>query len=78
VTAAVETAPGAQHAGLTVVTARREVVTPAATGDVVREVDRAQYETGQGPCLDAVFERRTVQQVAPFVGASASRAFARY
>jgi transcriptional regulator with GAF, ATPase, and Fis domain len=61
VTAAVHTVPGAQHAGLTVVERRREVSTPAATDDLVRRVDRAQYETGQGPCLDAAYERQTVR-----------------
>ncbi|MEV4297619.1 ANTAR domain-containing protein [Microbispora rosea] len=47
VAAAVDTVPGAQHAGLTVVIRRREVETQAATGDIVGEVDRAQYETGE-------------------------------
>jgi transcriptional regulator with GAF, ATPase, and Fis domain len=61
VTAAVQTVPGAQYAGLTVVEARRTVNSPAATDDVVREVDRAQYDTGQGPCLSAVYERQTVR-----------------
>jgi transcriptional regulator with GAF, ATPase, and Fis domain len=61
VTAAVQTVPGAEYAGLTVVEARRKVGTPAATDDVVREVDRAQYDTGQGPCLSAVYEQQTVR-----------------
>ena len=61
VSAAVDTVPGAQHAAITAVQARREVHTPAATDDLVREVDRAQYETGQGPCLDAVYEQQTVR-----------------
>ncbi|WP_306215027.1 GAF and ANTAR domain-containing protein [Actinoplanes sp. RD1] len=61
VTVAAQTVPGAEHAGLTVVRRRREVHTPAATADVVRQVDRAQYETNQGPCLDSVHERHTVR-----------------
>jgi transcriptional regulator with GAF, ATPase, and Fis domain len=61
VTAAVQTVPGAQYAGLTVVEARRKVDTPAATHCVVREVDQAQYDTGQGPCLSAVYEQQTVR-----------------
>ncbi|SIR47993.1 GAF domain-containing protein [Microbispora rosea] len=61
VAAAVDTVPGAQHAGLTVVIRRREVETQAATGDIVGEVDRAQYETGEGPCLDATYRHRTVR-----------------
>ncbi|WP_319018281.1 GAF and ANTAR domain-containing protein [Microbispora sitophila] len=59
--AAVGTVPGAQDAGLTVVIRRREVETPAATRDLVRQVDRAQYETGEGPCLDATYKHRTVR-----------------
>lgn len=67
VSAAAHTVPGADHAGLTVVRHRRVVSTPAATDDLAREMDRAQHETGQGPCLDAAYERRTVR-VADMVG----------
>lgn len=59
--AAAGTIPGAQHASISAVKARREVVTLAATGELPRAVDRAQYETGQGPCLDSLFEQRTVR-----------------
>ena len=58
---AVDTVPGAQNAALSVVEHRREVHTRAGTDDVVFEADRAQYETGQGPCLDAVYEQQTVR-----------------
>jgi transcriptional regulator with GAF, ATPase, and Fis domain len=58
--AAVGTVPGAQYAGLSVVHRRREVSTRAGTADLVFQVDRAQYETGEGPCLDAVYEKQTV------------------
>ncbi|HEY0000516.1 MAG TPA: GAF and ANTAR domain-containing protein [Actinoplanes sp.] len=61
VSGAAHTVPGAERAGLTAVQGRRKVSTVAATDDLVREVDRAQYETGQGPCLDAAYERRTVR-----------------
>ncbi|WP_305787350.1 GAF and ANTAR domain-containing protein [Symbioplanes lichenis] len=61
VTVAAQTVPGAEHAGLTVVRRRREVSTEAATDELVHEVDRAQYETGQGPCLTSTYERRTVR-----------------
>ena len=53
--------PGAEHAGLTVVRGRREVSTPAATAEVVRSGDQVQYSTGQGPCLDAVYQQHTVR-----------------
>jgi GAF domain-containing protein len=61
VAAAVQTVPGVQYAGITVVKGRRDVETPSATDDVVRQVDRAQYETAQGPCLDATYQQRTVR-----------------
>jgi transcriptional regulator with GAF, ATPase, and Fis domain len=60
VEAAVGTVPGAQHAGLSVVERRREVKTRAGTAEVVYQVDEAQYETGEGPCLSAVYEQQTV------------------
>lgn len=59
--AAVDTVPGAEHASISVVLRRREVHTPAATGDLPREVDRAQYETGEGPCLDTLFTQTTAR-----------------
>ncbi|XVQ84092.1 ANTAR domain-containing protein [Microbispora siamensis] len=59
--AAVDTVPGAQYAGLTVVIRRREVETPAATDELVRRVDEAQYDVGEGPCLDATYKHRTVR-----------------
>ncbi|HLL65427.1 MAG TPA: GAF and ANTAR domain-containing protein [Micromonosporaceae bacterium] len=61
VNAAVDTVPGAQYAGISLIEARREVRTPAATDDLVRRVDRAQYEHREGPCLDALYEQRTVR-----------------
>jgi GAF domain-containing protein len=55
------TVPGAAFAGVSVVTARRELQTVAATDDICAQVDRMQYETGQGPCLDATWEQDTVR-----------------
>ena len=59
--AAAGTVPGAQHASISAVHRRREVHTRAATDDLPRAVDNAQYETGQGPCLDTLFQRRTAR-----------------
>ncbi|GAB3137753.1 hypothetical protein [Microbispora hainanensis] len=42
-----------------VVIRRREVETQAATGDIVRQADKAQYATGS--CLDAAYRHRTVR-----------------
>jgi GAF domain-containing protein len=61
VLAAVETVPGADHASITAVRNRKEVATVASTSDVARAVDRAQYEAGQGPCLDVLYERATAR-----------------
>jgi transcriptional regulator with GAF, ATPase, and Fis domain len=59
--AAVGTIPGAEHAGILTVERRREVRTSAATDEFVARVDEAQRETAQGPCMDALFEDRTVR-----------------
>lgn len=59
--AAVQTVPGAQHASVSAIRKRREVDTLASTNDVSRAVDVAQYETGQGPCLETLFEQETVR-----------------
>ncbi|MFC7548115.1 GAF and ANTAR domain-containing protein [Plantactinospora sp. GCM10030261] len=61
VRAAVETIPGAQHAGIMEVRQRRKLVTSAASSDLVRRVDRAQYDVGEGPCLSALYDHRTVR-----------------
>lgn len=52
---AVELVPGADHAGITHVRQGR-FTTPAASSDVARLVDRAQYETSEGPCVAAIRE----------------------
>jgi serine phosphatase RsbU (regulator of sigma subunit)/putative methionine-R-sulfoxide reductase with GAF domain len=53
----VELAPsmvsGCDHAGVSIV-AGDHFTTPAATDEVPETVDRIQYETGQGPCVDAI------------------------
>jgi GAF domain-containing protein len=61
VSAAVGTVPGTQEAALSVIEARRTVRTRAGTADLVYQVDQAQYDTGEGPCLDALYEQHTVR-----------------
>jgi GAF domain-containing protein len=61
VAAAVDTVPGAEHVSISSVVKRREVRTLAATDDLARSIDQAQYATGQGPCLDSLYEHRTVR-----------------
>jgi len=50
---AVETIDGCDHAGISFLK-NKKVDTPAASDDVPRKVDAIQYETSEGPCLDAI------------------------
>lgn len=61
VAAATDTVPGAESASIAAVRKGREVATLVATGDLSRAVDQAQYDTGQGPGLDSLYQRRTVR-----------------
>jgi GAF domain-containing protein len=61
VLSAADTVPGADEASITAVSRRRAVQTLAATGALPRAVDQAQYETGQGPCLDSLYEHQTLR-----------------
>lgn len=59
--AAVGSVPGAGHASISAIRRRREVETRACTSALARAIDQAQYDSGEGPCLDALFERDTVR-----------------
>lgn len=58
--AAVDTVPGAQYAGISVVEGRTTMRTPVYSDDLVAEVDRAQIKFAEGPCLDVLYQRHTV------------------
>jgi GAF domain-containing protein len=58
--AAVTEVPGTDYAAVSVI-GRNGASTPVYTDDLVVLVDAAQYETGQGPCLDAAVDRHTVR-----------------
>ncbi len=58
---AVGNIPGAEECTVTYVTGRRSVEPRASTGDLPREVDDLQGRLEEGPCLDAVWEERTVR-----------------
>jgi hypothetical protein len=58
---AADVMPGADHAAVSLVMRRREVQTPASTDEVCNKIDQAQYDTGQGPCLDAIWEQEVVK-----------------
>lgn len=60
VAAAVRLVPGAQDASLSLVTRRRQVVSQHQTSDLAVQLDALQTEIGDGPCLNAIFEQRTV------------------
>ena len=47
---------GFAHCGMTIVDQGGRFSTPAASDDVPITVDTIQYETGEGPCVDAVRE----------------------
>jgi GAF domain-containing protein len=56
---AVQAIPGAEGAGLTLLESDR-ADTLVSTADFVTEVDAIQYGLGQGPCISAAAEARTV------------------
>jgi serine phosphatase RsbU (regulator of sigma subunit) len=56
---AVSTIAGCDHAGVSLV--NEGVETPVASDDVPRQVDRLQYEAGEGPCLDAIWKHDVFQ-----------------
>jgi transcriptional regulator with GAF, ATPase, and Fis domain len=57
---AVQNVGGCDAASVSIVHARRKVSTPASTDDMAVIGDRLQYETGEGPCLSAIWEEETV------------------
>ena len=57
---AVQNVHGCDAASVSMVHARRKVDTPAATSDLAVIGDRLQYETGEGPCLSAIWEDESV------------------
>src|SRR3954454_6619507 len=61
VSLAVAMVPGADEATITMVRARRHVYSAAATGDLAGWFDILQNETGEGPCLDAMWRQQTVR-----------------
>lgn len=61
VAAAVQIIPGATDASISLVVARRQIVSPNRTSDLPGRVDAIQTETAQGPCLDAAYEHQTVK-----------------
>jgi GAF domain-containing protein len=50
----------ADYVGVSLVTGNR-IETPAATTELLRQVDEAQYVLGEGPCRDAIRTEETVK-----------------
>ncbi len=61
VAAAVALIPGVDEASISLVTGRKRVESLVPSSDLPRRVDAVQTETGQGPCLDAVYQQQTVR-----------------
>jgi len=60
VAAAATMIPGAAEGSISLVAARKRMQSFGASGDLPMQVDALQTEVGEGPCLDAMFEQRTV------------------
>lgn len=50
----VDTVPGVDEAGISLLRRNGRIETVAATAQVVRDLDAVQYEVGEGPCHDAI------------------------
>jgi hypothetical protein len=48
--------PGAEHAAISLINGNHPPETIAATGDLPLQVDKIQYETGEGPCMQALIQ----------------------
>ncbi len=59
--AAIELIPGVEEGSISVVTGRKIVGSRAASSDLPTRIDAIQMEVNEGPCLDAVYERKTVR-----------------
>jgi transcriptional regulator with GAF, ATPase, and Fis domain len=60
-TLAVAHMAGAEHAGVTLVESKHALAAHGATDEVPEQLDRLQFETDQGPCLDAIRQHEIVQ-----------------
>lgn len=58
---AVDMVPGADYAGVSLISPPHTITTPAATDDLVRTADALQESLAEGPCVEAVWEQRTVR-----------------
>ncbi|MHA7283896.1 GAF and ANTAR domain-containing protein [Arthrobacter sp. TMS2-4] len=59
--AALELVPGVDEGSVSVVLGRKNIGSRGASGSLPARVDALQMETGEGPCLEAAYEHRTVR-----------------
>ena len=57
---AAETVDGCDGAGLLLVS-RGKIVAGAWSNELVHEIEKMEYEIGEGPCVDAIWERPTFE-----------------
>jgi GAF domain-containing protein len=56
---AVACVDGADYCGVSLVTKGKDITTVGATDPIAAEVDRLQYEAGEGPCLSSIADKAT-------------------
>jgi GAF domain-containing protein len=61
VAAAVALIPGVDEGSISMVMGRKQVISRNPSSELPRVVDELQAETGEGPCLDAVYTEQTVR-----------------
>ncbi|MHA7284549.1 GAF and ANTAR domain-containing protein [Arthrobacter sp. TMS2-4] len=59
--AALDLIPGVDEASVSVVLGRKNIGSRAPSGNLPERIDALQEETGEGPCLEAAYEHRTVR-----------------
>ena len=57
---AVSDVDGADSAAVSIGHVKGQIETPASVGEMAVRGDQLQYETGEGPCLEAIWEEHTV------------------
>ncbi len=57
---AVSDIEGADSAAVSIGHVKGQIDTPASVGEMAVRGDQLQYETGEGPCLDAIWDEHTV------------------
>lgn len=60
VSSAVETVPGAEQAGVSLLHSDASITSAAISHDTVAEVDRLQTDYREGPCVTALWDQHTV------------------